>query len=312
MKQRFYTQFIFTITAATALATCTFFFFCKGLVWVKQDELGKMNYVIHDTTRYNCLFLGSSTTLVNINPALFDSLTGAYSFNAGMVMMQVSEMNMLVPKYVNAHGAPKQIFIDCDEATLSRNMGVWNFPKYYPMINDKAIEELAMLEPKLMWGKYLPAIACIYFGEELKNLALTTLFYESQKSDYNIPYRGFAGAKETPTKELPVIETYFKGSERGWQLLEETIKYCKLKNITVNLVVTPRYHYSLPKSSVHFLKRLKQFEVNYGVRFFDYSIDKRFQSRNLFLDRVHLTLSGADYFTEILARETIVQKNVED
>lgn len=310
MKQRFYTQFIFTITVATVLATFAFFCFCNGLAMVKHEELGKMNYVMHDTTQYDCLFLGSSTTLVNINPVLFDSLTGAYSFNAGIVMMQVSEMNMLVPKYVNAHGAPKQIFIDCDEATLSRDMGVWKFPKYYPMINDKAIEELVMLEPKLLWGKYLPAIASIYFGEELKNLALTGLFYDSQKSDYNIPFRGFAGAKKTPTKELPVIETYFKGSERGWQLLEETIKYCKLKNITVNLVVTPRYHYSLPKSSVHFLKRLKQFEDNYGVRFFDYSIDKRFQSRNLFLDRVHLTLSGADYFTEILAKETLGKKNV--
>jgi len=303
MKKRFVIQFALTLFLALGLATAFFFALCKGLTLVKSDNMGKLNYLLHDSTHYDCLFLGSSTTLVNTDPLLFDSLTGHFSFNGGIVMMQITEMNMLIPKYVKAHGAPRQLFIGFDDATLSRKSGVWDFAQYFPMVNDSGMKELIALEPKLQLGKCLPPVATFYFPEYLKNLALSGLLNYLRKTEYDIPDRGFTSVSHDPREEMRKIETRFIGSERGWQLLEETLNYCRSEHIAVTFIIPPRYNNVLSPTSLMFLNRLRQLGSRYDIRTFNYLNDKRFQFKELFNDQVHVNPKGAALFTTILATE---------
>src|SRR5688500_12886998 len=103
MKQRVLYQLFFTVALALIVSTSVYYLICKGLRQVKRDAVGKFNFLVNDTTHYNTVFLGSSTLHVGIDPLQFNSITGLNSFNAGLDGMAITEVNMLVKKYMKSH-----------------------------------------------------------------------------------------------------------------------------------------------------------------------------------------------------------------
>ena len=97
-------RLILTLGFSTLLvALLSAFFFkilCIGISQVKSDELGKFNYLISDSTYYNTIVIGSSTIHVALYPELLDSITGYHSFNGGLTGVQITEVNLIVKKYI--------------------------------------------------------------------------------------------------------------------------------------------------------------------------------------------------------------------
>lgn len=308
MKKRFITQVVFVLAAVFIISTAAFFLICKGLKQAKRDSLGKFNYILLDTTYYNTVFFGSSTTRVSVNCPLLDSLTGSHSFNAATDGAGIAELNMVVRKYLKSHGSPQRIFIGFDELTLAMTTGVWYFPQYYPYVHDADLKELVALEPKLLLGKYLPAVAVTYFDDPHKNLGLIGLLKNDAKAPYDIPLQGFEPKRNIKmSEEVPRVGAYYHSCAHAWQLLQETVAECERRNVSVSFILPPRYNYFMSDSSAPFVEKIKFFENKYGTRTYNYAADARFQSKDLYFDRIHLNEQGADLFTAALAKEALLR-----
>jgi hypothetical protein len=308
MKKRLAYQIVITLVTVTLLSSWVYYQVCNSLQKVKADEVGKINFIMHDTTHYNTVFFGSSIMHLSVNPNYFDSLTGYHSFNCGLTGVQITEISTLIKKYIQGHGAPQKLFICCDEPTLARESRILHYQQYYQYMNDTDFSELATLEPNLKEANYAPPLALNNIDDDLKALAFSEFIHP--KFEYDIFDKGFMTVEGMKIKDnLPVVPSHFRGSERGWQQLEETILLCRQKNISVTLLIPPKYHYTVSDSSITFMVKLKLLADKYQANILEYTYDERFQSQELFIDRIHLSKKGAYMFTAILAKDVSIAQN---
>ncbi len=302
MKKRVLLQLSGTLLLALLLSTAFYFIICTGLRHSKRDAIGKYNFITSDKTPYDAVFFGASTLRLGINPIQFDSLTGSNSFNAAMDGILMPEINLMVRKYIKSHGAPKNIFILLNGKTLIEPTAVWYYPQYFPFVRDTDLNQLVNIQHDLIWGRYFPAWAVTYFDDPLKNLGLIGL-KDSRKKDYNIPNKGYEEISVITGEDLPQEEATFINSEKGRALLENTLDLCKANNVKVSFILPPMYNSTLSDSSLHLLEKLNSYREKYDTRVFNFVGDKNFDSKDLFVDRIHVNSTGAKIFTQILAQE---------
>lgn len=101
-------------------------------------------------------------------------------------------------------------------------------------------------------------------------------------------------------------EEYFEEDKK--QNLIDLITLCKERNITPVLITTPYTVYYNQYVSADFLYEfysvINEIALEYGVSYYDYSHDERFQTNlKYFGDADHLNPDGAVYFTDLLTEE---------
>lgn len=101
-------------------------------------------------------------------------------------------------------------------------------------------------------------------------------------------------------------EEYFEEDKK--QNLIDLIALCKERNITPVLITTPYTVYYNQYVSADFLYEfysvINEIALEYGVSYYDYSHDERFQTNlKYFGDADHLNPDGAVYFTALLTEE---------
>ncbi len=101
-------------------------------------------------------------------------------------------------------------------------------------------------------------------------------------------------------------EEYFEEDKK--QNLIDLIALCKERNITPVLITTPYTVYYNQYVSADFLYEfysvINEIALEYGVSYYDYSHDERFQTNlKYFGDADHLNPDGAVYFTDLLTEE---------
>ena len=101
-------------------------------------------------------------------------------------------------------------------------------------------------------------------------------------------------------------EEYFEEDKK--QNLIDLITLCKERNITPVLITTPYTVYYNQYVSADFLYEfysvINEIALEYGVSYYDYSHDERFQTNlKYFGDADHLNPDGAVYFTGLLTEE---------
>ena len=101
-------------------------------------------------------------------------------------------------------------------------------------------------------------------------------------------------------------EEYFEEDKK--QNLIDLITLCKERNITPVLITTPYTVYYNQYVSADFLYEfysvINEIALEYGVSYYDYSHDERFQTNlKYFGDADHLNPDGAVYFTALLTEE---------
>ena len=101
-------------------------------------------------------------------------------------------------------------------------------------------------------------------------------------------------------------EAYFEEDKK--QNLIDLITLCKERNITPVLITTPYTVYYNQYVSADFLYEfysvINEIALEYGVSYYDYSHDERFQTNlKYFGDADHLNPDGAVYFTDLLTEE---------
>lgn len=101
-------------------------------------------------------------------------------------------------------------------------------------------------------------------------------------------------------------DEYFEEDKK--QNLIDLITLCKERNITPVLITTPYTVYYNQYVSADFLYEfysvINEIALEYGVSYYDYSHDERFQTNlKYFGDADHLNPDGAVYFTDLLTEE---------
>lgn len=304
MQRRFLYQFFLVVAAVVIVSSGFYFIVCKGLRETSRDNIGKFNYLINDTTHYTTLFAGASSIHSGINPFLFDSITGSRSFNAGMDGICITEMNLVVNKFIKSHGAPENIFINLDEVTLANKEGVWSFPQYYPYVNDPDFVDLLKHEPKLLFGKYFPPAAVTYFDDPLKNLGLIGFLgvkTTAKGFSFTRGYEPFPPVKNMDAN-LPESDLFFEANEDGWATLEKTLQCCQKNKVHVFITNTPKFNSRYSASSRPFFVMLSSLAKKYNATIVEHSTDTTF-STAMFRDKNHVNCDGANLLTTLLAQQ---------
>lgn len=97
--------------------------------WGYDDLYVKLEYLQKQDTQFDVLFLGSSRSFRNTNPAVFDSLTGLKSFNVSLPGTQPPELYMVLEHLINLKaGSADQTYIieliDVHQAFIKNDMSV--------------------------------------------------------------------------------------------------------------------------------------------------------------------------------------------
>ncbi len=105
---------------------------------------------------------------------------------------------------------------------------------------------------------------------------------------------------------------YFEADKE--QDLRNMIELCRKRNITPVLITTPFSYcynqYVTEEFLNQFYAKINQIAQDYGISYYDYSHDQRFQTRlEYFGDADHLNEEGAVYFTSLLMEEVTELKS---
>lgn len=305
MKKRLIYQFLFTF-AVTMLAGSVFYYaICAGLKKSSRDAAGKLNYIFSDTTYYNTIFVGPSTVHLGADPRVFDSLTNhrTNSFNTAMDGFTLLEMDLTLHKYFKSHGVPQNVYYNIAGNSLVTDSSLWFFSQYFPFISDPDFAPLIKREPKLMLGKYCPPLAATYFNDPLRSIGLIGLLSHKSKPDDIIALRGYAPSKKEIGAKDPVSDLEFRQHDDGWNILNQSIAFCKQNKVNLVILLTPMHNVKLTPSSMAVIDHIKSVALKNHVKVIDLLTDARFNPGTLFADRRHLNSNGAHLLSSILAAD---------
>ena len=156
----------------------------------------------------------------------------------------------------------------------------------------------------------------VFFEKLIRNM--------TDKYDYSEAYRGWQcgaefSAELTPTfdrenKKYARIQTVpsYEQAEKNIKLLEDEISFCIRHNVCFVLVSPPHWkswNSLLSRRQItKNLELIQSLQKKYPFVYLDYREDKRFVESD-FSDRMHLTKSGAEKFSKILAADVHVKSN---
>lgn len=129
MKRFILKCFCFLVLLLTALFSQKVLDRYTPWYWGYDDLYVKMEHLRNTDSRHDVLFFGSSHSFRNINPAVFDSLTGLRSFNLSLPGTQPPELYMIVEDLIaQKNDNEPQTFIieliDLHQAIVKKDLSV--------------------------------------------------------------------------------------------------------------------------------------------------------------------------------------------
>lgn len=311
MGKKFLIYIITTIVMAMTLSSAYYYCVCHGMRHTKEFFFGRLNCILYDSTRYDAVFTGASKVTNDIDPLIFDSLTHLRSYNAGMVGATYSTIDIFTRRFVANHH-PKYVFIGLDIDILKNENSLYDFPQYYPYLQDSDIAVLSKRKSEMAFGKYAPFIAVSYMNDYLKGVAYDDWLDIHPTDDLTYSHKGFFPAvvmdfQGTPTS-FPLTFTY---DTANFKKLDALCHYCTDRHCELIFIMTPLYGVfeNGKTNSAAYYDRLRALESKYRIKELNFYIDSRF-TKNLFSDKSHLNHKGAILFSRILADSFVhISKN---
>ncbi len=302
MRNRFFIQIVAVALFSITAASVYYYHVCNALNKTNEGPTGKLNHILHNTTHYDAVFMGSSRVLRNINPLLFDSLTGILSYNAGIDGANFTLIDILTRRFIEQH-KPKYIFINLDPYTMERDSEVFYYPQFYPHIHDVGMNELAFIEPSLLLGNRYPFIAISYMDDNLKGEATATSFSAENNNDVMLNHRGFEpllnpdyhGSTDTFSLTLSCDKNAFKK-------LDSLCAYCTAQHCKVFFMMAPicRATNEHGQNIEIYYSELRNIEARYNISEFNF-YDRPGFTKAMFFNQTHINQAGAIVYTRLLA-----------
>jgi|GEM_PF-5996679 len=308
MLKRFFIQLTIVIVVAGIFSSLYYLSICHGLRHAKEGVPAKLDYIFYDTTKYDVLFVGSSRVLRNINPILFDSISGLHSYNAGIDGANCTLIDLMIRKFLKSHTPPRYLFINLDIYTFEKDTSFFFYPQFLTYMDDPDLQRMKQREPNLTTGSRYPFIGVSYFNDYLKEVAFYTHFNLCPPADSLYLRRGFMPARDTAyhgtDESHPLNYAFVPDRVRR---LDELCSFCKQNGCRIFFIMAPIYRSTDSDTGVakELHAQLRSVESKYDIREFNHYTDRTFP-KNEFMNLSHLNYKGADRYTRLIADSFMV------
>ncbi len=273
-----------------------------------SDERGyyhKYKTAFFEKNEFNVLFLGSSRVQMHYNTALFDSLTGANSFNLSMSGATPKVSFAALQIYLSKSKAPDYIISDIDYHHIGHeSFSIAEFNNYFPFLKDQLLrKKFTAIDKRMPYFYYLAYYSLPYTGYRNISTGLNlfsgrmnktdTLFYKVYFKECFRPHLQL----EKPLKEKVIPNA----TEMAY--LDSIINLCHSKNIKIHFVSSPIFAGGRLDviNKKELINRIGKSLNKHGVTYTDLSSLDFCSKRNLFVDHFHMNYIGARLFTLKLA-----------
>jgi hypothetical protein len=283
-----------------------FFLFRTGYNRYYSHENGMLEETINGNHDYDILLLGSSRTCYHINPKVVDSVTQMSSYNVGIAGAKFPEMIMILQCYLKNHKPPKYLIMDIPHAGFDPDQRpIYNPNMYYPYLDNDIVYNSLKSESRVGLLKHLPFLQLTEADDAMRQGAILGLLGGKSLNDSEF-YKGYL-QNGTDTLKLPFKKSFKNINkpvrEEGIALFKQIIEICKKNNIKILAMYPPVYKFSNEDMNPEFFPKAEEVCKTYGIPFINYWQIPMSQDHTLFQDEIHLNKSGADIFSEIIAKD---------
>lgn len=286
-----------------------------GLLKQKTGYYGKYKAAFLEKHDYDVLFLGSSRVEMHFEPKLFDSITGANSFNLSLIGINSPVAFAALKAYLVNNKAPLHLFYETDFHFLRYNThDIKEFNNFFPFFkNEVLLNEFNEIDPRMKHFYYNPYYSWPYTGFKNLSTSLHGWFNIPNKYD-SLMYKGYIKDNFHDTLKLKISKpytAYFEIGNRNY--LDSIIVLCKNRGIAISLISSPMFAGGkidlLNKNQI--VNQLNYIAKINNIEHLDMSSLPFCNRRNLFADHFHLNYKGALLFTRKFATyyRNILQKN---
>lgn len=262
-----------------------------------KGEIFKTNYSI-DSVKTDILIFGSSRANHHYIPDIFEDslLLSCYNtgidgrfifYNYGLLQCVLSRYT---PKIAILDLTPNDVLVSSD--AYDRLDVLLPFYKTHkevvPLLNMRKNEKIKML------SQIYPFNHCLFSFEKINPqdipLELRTKCFRRENSKWS----------QEKKKE---VEYELKFDKNKIEIFYKFMDVCKLKGITLIVVVSP-FYLDLSNSSKKLIKIIRSMTIERNVSFYDFSQDTTFINHSgLFLDQIHLNPYGAEILSNDLIKK---------
>ncbi len=249
------------------------------------------------------LFMGSSRSYVQFNPAVFDTILQVNSYNLGMDG-RAADSQILRYKVFRHCGNPKPklIVYEVSHGTMQRSNG-YERSQFVPYLHDLYLWRLCRKQEE--FGLADVVLPCWRFLGRRK-LVSTILSPSSHKAN-DLLYKGFRGHDRQwdgrgLRKQSQVTYHQDTAVMRQFRMF---LDECRRDSIPVVLVTSPFYIGGTRKmaDSTGMHDMFARLADDYGLPYLDYTYDELSYDTAYFYNTMHLNLTGANLFSEKVARD---------
>jgi hypothetical protein len=218
-----------------------------------------------------------------------------------------STVDLFTRRFVANHH-PKYVFLNIDIYTLEKENSLYDFPQYYPHLQDSDIAVLAKRKKELALGKYAPFLAVSYIDDYLKGVAIDHYLGIYPSDDLTLSHRGFSPVHTMDyhgaAADFPLTFSY---DTSNFKKLDALCRYCSQSNCRVIFVMAPIYHaFENGKTNARdFYSHLTTVKSTYHISEINFYTDARF-TKDMFVNRTHLNRKGVALYSRLLASDFLL------
>lgn len=271
---------------------------------------GERGGVINGALKQNpqVLVLGSSRAKHHVMPAILGARLSASVFNAGIDGHDFLYAIMLLDLWTRSHAPPKVILLHIDPYSLSYSKHELDrvnvFSGYFG--ESERIRNIILMRGKYEWLKYLSS--SYRFNGKVLPIIKNVVKGSDDTLDGYVPLEGSLESGAIPF--LHPSKHANEYSDPLWDLklsyLIDIARYCKANGTRFILFHSPRFQED-PTALAEWWKRLAAMQLSEaGVEFLDLAEQSQYlvtDRSDLFKDRTHLNVRGAEIFSRLLADE---------
>jgi hypothetical protein len=255
------------------------------------------------------VIIGNSRAEAHYNPDVISKITGLECYNLGLSGTPINTYNIRWNTYINRNKLPKIAIIDVDYNFLGTTNGLYEKFQYLPYVNEveyqNAVKEfdndvfLDQYCPLYKYrGNFNPLIASIksFFFNDCKTIING---FKVNRSDWDEDEWNTFKSKRI--NEVVDEKTFFKNYEKGFNQLDDLLKFCKQNKIEAYMFWSPQYkevQKFKESQRIYVDSLLRVIANNYNFEYINYSNDKIVYNKSNFYNHSHLNFKGANTFSK--------------
>ena len=277
------------------------------------DFFGKMNVALNGRANTDIILIGSSRTLVQLDPRIIDSFTAMHSYNYGLNAATIKTCYNFIAISLANEPDVKMVVLNIDYNMFDPAQDLYKDPYYFAyrdntsgivsiqsrtdaFIHDLRIFDIAMYDDKV---KYAAIDGFLRPGKIAEGI------YKGY-----FPNRDMHFAKP----KLPNTPTNTPFTEEGMKLLNRIIALCKEKKKKLVMIMAPYalafYPGKYSSNYADIIAKIKVKAAQQNISFLDYTTVPFATDTAFFYNSNHLNITGAQVYSKLVALD--LQKLLQD